>query len=169
MNRETPNLKSVAEMDIEGVKRLLPHRPPFLMIDRLSDIHPGASAVGWKAVTINEPHFKGHFPDYAVMPGVLIVEAMAQAAGALVVYSLGVEDERRMVYFMSIEKARFRKPVRPGSVLRLPVRVQKNRGPVWKFEGKAFVGDELCAEAEYAAMLSDSRMGSAALPSSDAE
>jgi 3-hydroxyacyl-[acyl-carrier-protein] dehydratase len=169
MNKESPSLASVAEMDIEGVMRLLPHRPPFLMIDRLSDIHPGVSAVAWKAVTISEPHFKGHFPDYAVMPGVLIVEAMAQAAGALVVHTLGVEDERRMVYFMTIEKARFRKPVRPGSLLRIPVRVQRNRGPVWKFEGEAYIGDELCAEAEFSAMLTESSMGSASAHSSDAD
>jgi 3-hydroxyacyl-[acyl-carrier-protein] dehydratase len=169
MNKESPNLTSGAEVDIEGVKRLLPHRPPFLMIDRLTDIHPGVSAVGWKAVTISEPHFRGHFPDYAVMPGVLIIEAMAQAAGALVIYTLGVEDERRMVYFMTIEKARFRKPVRPGSLLRIPVRVQKNRGPVWKFEGKAFIGDELYAEAEFGAMLTESSMGSVSRSSSDAE
>jgi 3-hydroxyacyl-[acyl-carrier-protein] dehydratase len=161
MNRELPNFKSAADMDIEGLKKLLPHRPPFLMVDRLTEIRPGVSAVGWKAVTINEPHFMGHFPDYAVMPGVLIVEAMAQAAGALVVHTLGVEDERRMVYFMTIDKARFRKPVRPGSLLRIPVRIQKNRGPVWKFDGKAYCGDELCAEAEFAAMLTQSSMPSA--------
>lgn len=157
-------------MDIEGVKRLLPHRPPFLMIDRLSDIHRGESAVGWKAVTINEPWFAGHFPDYAVMPGVLIVEAMAQAAGALVVYTLSVEDERRMVYFMTIDKARFRRPVRPGDTLRIPVCVQRHRGPVWRFEGKAFVGEELCAEAEYSAMLTEQSFSSmsAGMPS-DAE
>lgn len=169
MNREAPKPKQAVDVDIEGLKRLLPHRPPFLLIDRLTDIQPGVSAVGWKAVTINEPHFMGHFPDYAVMPGVLIVEAMAQAAGALVVHTLGVEDERRMVYFMTIDKARFRKPVRPGSLLRIPVQIQKNRGPVWKFEGKAFSGDELCAEAEFAAMLTDSSIPSISGPASGAE
>jgi 3-hydroxyacyl-[acyl-carrier-protein] dehydratase len=170
MNKESPNLTSGAAVDIEGVKRLLPHRAPMLMIDRLSDIQPGVSAVGWKAVTINEPHFLGHFPDFAVMPGVLIVEAMAQAAGALVIHTLSLEDERRMVYFMTIDKARFRRPVRPGALLRIPVKVQRNRGPVWKFEGKAYVGDELCAEAEYSAMLTASTMGSAAsLPGGDPE
>jgi 3-hydroxyacyl-[acyl-carrier-protein] dehydratase len=169
MNKEAPNLTSGVDVDIEGVKRLLPHRAPMLMIDRLTDIQPGVSAVGWKAVTYNEPHFLGHFPDYSVMPGVLIVEAMAQAAGALVVHTLGVEDEHRKVYFMTIDKARFRRPVRPGSLLRIPVRVQRNRGPVWKFEGKAYVGDELCAEAEYSAMLTSSSMNSAPALSSDAE
>jgi 3-hydroxyacyl-[acyl-carrier-protein] dehydratase len=142
-------------LGIEAVKKLLPHRQPFLMIDRLSDIVSGESAVGWKAVSINEPHFAGHFPDYAVMPGVLIVEALAQAAGALVVHSLGLAGQSRMVYFMTIDKARFRRPVRPGDLLRLPVRVQRHRGPVWRFEGKAFVGEDLCAEAEYSAMLTD--------------
>ncbi len=129
------------------------------MIDRLNDIHPGESAVGWKAVTLNEPHFAGHFPDYAVMPGVLIVEAMAQAAGALVVHTLGLEDQRRVVYFMTIDKARFRRPVHPGVMLRIPVRVQRHRGAVWRFAGKAFVGDELCAEAEYSAMLTEQSLG----------
>ena len=142
-------------LDIEAIKTLLPHRPPFLMIDRLSDIHPYESAVGWKAVSINEPHFAGHFPEYAVMPGVLIVEALAQAAGALVVHSLGLAGKRRVVYFMTIDKARFRRPVTPGDLLRLPVRVQRHRGPVWRFEGEAFVGDELCAEAQYSAMLTE--------------
>jgi 3-hydroxyacyl-[acyl-carrier-protein] dehydratase len=171
MNREAPGISAPVNLDIEGVKRLLPHRPPFLLIDRLHDIQPGKSAVGWKAVTINEPWFAGHFPDYAVMPGVLIVEAMAQAAGALVVYTLSIEDEHRMVYFMTIDKARFRRPVRPGDVLRIPVRVQRHRGSVWRFEGRAFVGEELCAEAEYSAMLTEqsfNSMSAAAMPS-DAE
>jgi 3-hydroxyacyl-[acyl-carrier-protein] dehydratase len=155
MNKETAITTSGVVLEIEQIKRLLPHRAPFLMIDRLSDIFPGESAVGWKAVTINEPHFAGHFPDYAVMPGVLIVEAMAQAAGALVVHTLGLEDQRRVVYFMTIDKARFRRPVHPGALLRIPVKVLRHRGPVWRFEGKAYVGDELCAEAEYSAMLTE--------------
>ena len=147
-------------LDVEAIKRLLPHRPPFLMIERLSNIVANESAIGWKAVSINEPHFAGHFPDYAVMPGVLIVEALAQTAGALVVHSLGLADERRLVYFMTIDKARFRRPVRPGDVLRLPVRVLRNRGPVWRFEGQAFVDDDLCAKAEYSAMLTEKGFGS---------
>jgi 3-hydroxyacyl-[acyl-carrier-protein] dehydratase len=129
------------------------------MIDRLSDIKVGHSATGWKAVTINEPHFRGHFPEFAVMPGVLIVEAMAQAAGALVVYTLGLWDQRRVVYFMTIDKARFRKPIHPGAMVRIPVQVQRHRGSVWRFEGKAFVDEELCAEAEYSAMLTDYSLG----------
>jgi 3-hydroxyacyl-[acyl-carrier-protein] dehydratase len=146
-------------IDIAALKRLIPHRYPFLLIDKLTDVKPGHSAVGWKAVTINEPHFTGHFPDYAVMPGVLLVEAMAQAAGALVVHTLGFYDERKSVYFLAIDKARFRKPVHPGSMLRLPVQVQQNRGPVWRFEGRAYVGETLCAEAEYSAMIVDSDPG----------
>jgi 3-hydroxyacyl-[acyl-carrier-protein] dehydratase len=155
MDKKTEQSVSPVELDTEHLKRLLPHRAPFLMIDRLTVVTPGESAIGWKAVTITEPHFAGHFPQYAVMPGVLIVEAMAQTAGALVVHSLGLTDQQRMVYFMTIDKARFRRPVHPGVLLRLPVQVQRHRGPVWRFEGKAYVGEELCAEAEYSAMLTD--------------
>ena len=103
-------------------------------------------------MSYNEPYFMGHFPDRAVMPGVLIVEAMAQTAGALVVHSLDQEPDRT-VYFLTIDKARFRKPVVPGEMLRMPVKTLRHRGPVWKFEGEAFVGDELCAEAEFSAMI----------------
>jgi 3-hydroxyacyl-[acyl-carrier-protein] dehydratase len=142
-------------LDIAALKRLIPHRYPFLLIDKITDVKAAHSAVGWKAVTINEPHFAGHFPDYAVMPGVLIVEAMAQAAGALVVHTLGFYDQKKSVYFLTIDKARFRKPVHPGDMLRLPVQVIRHRGPVWRFEGKAYVGDALCAEAEYSAMIVD--------------
>jgi 3-hydroxyacyl-[acyl-carrier-protein] dehydratase len=159
MNKHPDNITVPVTLDIEQLKRLLPHRPPFLMIDRLSDIKIGESATGWKAVTINEPHFRGHFPEFAVMPGVLIVEAMAQAAGALVVYTLGLWDQRRVVYFMTIDKARFRKPIHPGAMVRIPVQVQRHRGSVWRFEGKAFVEQELCAEAEYSAMLTDYSLG----------
>jgi 3-hydroxyacyl-[acyl-carrier-protein] dehydratase len=108
-------------------------------------------------VSLNEPHFQGHFPDYPVMPGVLIVEAMAQAAGALVVHSLGSSRAKRIVYFMTIEKARFRKPVTPGDMLRMPVRFLRRRGPVWRFEGQAFVGETLAAEAEFSAMIHDGK------------
>lgn len=142
-------------LDVEKLKRLIPHRYPFLLIDRLTDVHAAESAVGWKGVTANEPHFQGHFPGYAVMPGVLIVEAMAQAAGALVVHTLGFYDQDKSVYFLTIDKARFRKPVHPGDVLRMPVQVQRRRGPVWRFEGKAYVGETLCAEGEFSAMIQD--------------
>ncbi len=140
-------------LDIEQIKLLLPHRAPFLFLEKLTDIVPGESAVGHKAVSFNEPHFLGHFPDYSVMPGVLIVEAMAQAAGALVVHSMGDAGKKQLVFFMGIDKARFRKPVVPGDMLRFPVRMLQKRGPVWRFEGKAYVGDALCAEAEFSAMI----------------
>ncbi len=142
-------------LDVEQIKKLLPHRAPFLFVERLTEIVPSESATGWKAVALNEPHFQGHFPGYAVMPGVLIVEAMAQTAGALVVHSLGFTRDKRIVYFMTIEKARFRKPVTPGDVLRMPVKALRRRGPVWRFEGQAFVGDTLAAEAEFSAMIHD--------------
>src|SRR5579872_2522720 len=142
-------------LDVVQIKKLLPHRPPMLLVERLTDIVKMQSATGWKAVSINEPYFQGHFPDYAVMPGVLIVEAMAQTAGAVVVHSLGFEREKRIVYFMTIEKARFRKPVHPGDMLRMPVNALRRRGLVWRFEGQAYVGDTLCAEAEFSAMIHD--------------
>jgi len=142
-------------LDVVQIKKLLPHRPPMLLVEKLTDIVKMESATGWKAIGINEPYFQGHFPDYAVMPGVLIVEAMAQTAGAVVVHSLGFEREKRIVYFMSIDKARFRKPVHPGDLMRMPVKALRRRGPVWRFEGKAYVGDTLCAEAEFSAMIHD--------------
>jgi len=140
-------------LDVEQIKQLLPHRAPFLFVERLTDIVPGESAVGHKAVSYNEPHFQGHFPSFSVMPGVLIVEAMAQAAGALVVHSLDAAGKQKLVYFMAIDKARFRRPVVPGDMLRFPVKALQRRGPVWRFEGKAYVGDALCAEAEFSAMI----------------
>jgi 3-hydroxyacyl-[acyl-carrier-protein] dehydratase len=141
-------------LDIEQIKKLLPHRAPFLFVERLTDMVPFESATGYKAVSFNEPHFAGHFPNYAVMPGVLIVEAMAQTAGALIVHSLNVK-ETPATFFMGIDKARFRKPVVPGDLLRFPVRMLQHRGPVWKFEGKAYFGEVLCAEAEFSAMIRD--------------
>src|SRR5438105_5925542 len=146
-------------LDVEQIKRLLPHRAPFLFVERLCEIRPGESAVGYKAVSYNEPHFQGHFPQFAVMPGVLIVEAMAQTAGALVMHSLGLTTEKRIVYFMTIERARFRRPVRPGDMLRMPVKALQRRGPVWRFGGQAFVDGALCAEAEFSAMIQGSTGG----------
>jgi 3-hydroxyacyl-[acyl-carrier-protein] dehydratase len=144
-------------LDVEQIKKLLPHRAPFLFLEKLAEIKIGESAVGYKAVSFNEPHFLGHFPDFAVMPGVLIVEAMAQTAGALVTYSQGEVQAKRLVYFMTIDKARFRKPVRPGDLLRMPVKALRRRGPVWRFSGEAYVGDTLVAEAEYSAMIRDAQ------------
>jgi 3-hydroxyacyl-[acyl-carrier-protein] dehydratase len=143
-------------LDVEEIKRLLPHRAPFLFVEKLTEIRPGDGAVGYKAVSYNEPFFQGHFPEFAVMPGVLIVEAMAQTAGAFVVHTTKFSSESRMVYFMTIDKARFRRPVKPGDLLRIPVRSLRQRGPVWKFAGEAWVDGELCAEAEFGAMIRDS-------------
>ena len=140
-------------LDVEQIKKLLPHRAPMLLVEKLADIVPNESATGYKAVSVNEPWFQGHFPERAVMPGVLIVEAMAQTAGALVMHSQNASASS-VVYFMTIEKARFRKPVEPGVLLRMAVKLVRRRDPVWKFEGLAFVGDQLCAEAEFSAMIS---------------
>ena len=145
-------------LDVEQIKKLLPHRAPMLLVEKLNDIVPGESATGIKAISINEPFFMGHFPERAVMPGVLIVEAMAQTAGALVVHSLAGKASSS-VYFLTIEQARFRKPVVPGDLLRMPVKKLRQRGPVWKFSGQAFVGEDLCAEAEFSAMIHDGQSG----------
>lgn len=142
-------------VDVLQIMEMIPHRQPFLMIDRVRDILVGDSAVGIKNVTINEPFFQGHFPTQPVMPGVLIVEAMAQTAAVLVVSTL--EDARgKLVYFMTIDDARFRKPVVPGDVLELHVKAIRNRGNVWKFSGTGKVGDKVVAQATYSAMIMDS-------------
>jgi 3-hydroxyacyl-[acyl-carrier-protein] dehydratase len=145
----------VPDLDILRIQEMIPHRYPFLMIDRVVDIIPNESAVGIKNVTINEPHFAGHFPQRPVMPGVLIIEAMAQTAAVLVVQTLGPQAEGKLVYFMSVDDARFRKPVVPGDTLYVHVSKQRNRGSVWKFVGEAKVGGKLVAEATYSAMLMD--------------
>jgi 3-hydroxyacyl-[acyl-carrier-protein] dehydratase len=132
---------------------MIPHRYPFLMIDRVVDIDPHRSAVGIKNVTVNEPHFDGHFPVRPVMPGVLVIEAMAQTAAVLVVETLDLRDSDSLVYFMSIELAKFRRPVVPGEQLQLRIALLRNRGKVWKFRGEAHVGDALAAEAEFTAMI----------------
>ena len=142
-------------LDTGDIKRLLPHRAPFLFIEKLTNIVPNESATGYKAVGYNEPFFAGHFPDHPVMPGVLIVESLAQTAGAMVMYSLNLDKGNRVVYFMTIEKARFRRPVRPGDMLRMSVRALRRRGPVWRFAGEAYVDDALCAEAEFSAMIQE--------------
>ena len=142
----------------DAIESILPHRAPFLLLDEVVELVPGKRVAATYRVPEDGWWFAGHFPERPVMPGVLIVEAMAQTAGALVVHSLGLADQQRMVYFMTIDKARFRRPVHPGVLLRLPVQVLRHRGPVWRFGGKAYVGEELCAEAEYSAMLADSSL-----------
>jgi 3-hydroxyacyl-[acyl-carrier-protein] dehydratase len=142
-------------LDITQLMKMLPHRYPMLMIDRLEEIVGDHSAVGIKNVTVNEPCFQGHFPSRPIMPGVLIIESMAQTAAALVVYSMGGSAEGHLVYFMSIDNARFRKLVMPGDTLRVHVQRLRKRGNVWKFKGEARVGGALCAEAVYTAMIVD--------------
>ncbi len=139
-------------VDIREILTLLPHKYPFLLVDRVIELEPGVRAVGIKNVTINEPFFPGHFPGNPIMPGVLIVEAMAQVAGILALKS-GVSG--KAVYFISIDKVKFRKPVMPGDQLRFEVKVTHTRGNIWKFEGSAYVDEKLTTEAEFAAMLSD--------------
>lgn len=139
--------------DIVRIMELLPHRYPFLLIDKIEDMDADVSATGIKNVTMNEPFFQGHFPGRPVMPGVLLIEAMAQTAGGLVVNNLGKEHEGKLVYFMSIDKARFRKPVVPGDVVHFPVKQIQKRSRVWKFLAKAQVDRKTVAEAEISAML----------------
>ena len=142
-------------IDVKGVMRMIPHRPPFLMIDRIENMRTDAEATGVKMVSIGEPYFQGHFASDPVMPGVLIIEAMAQTAGALVVHTLGPEAEGKLVYFMTIENARFRRPVVPGDQLLIHVVKERSRGNVWKFNAEAKVAGTLVAEATYSAMILD--------------
>ena len=149
-----PPLKSG---DIARVMALLPHRYPFLMVDRMVEMVPGERAIGLKNVTVNEPHFQGHFPGDPIMPGVLLIEAMAQTAGALVVDTLGAGMEGKLVYFMSIEDARFRQPVRPGDQVMIHVEKIHARKLAWKFRGECRVGDKVVADAVFSAMIVDRR------------
>ena len=142
-------------INIEEIIKMIPHRYPFLLIDRVQDVVPKASATGIKNVTINEPFFPGHFPDKPIMPGVLIIESMAQTAAVLVVSGLGTETEGKLVYFMSVESARFRKPVIPGDQLEIKVKKRQMRGSVWKFDGQAYVQNILVAESGFTAMIAD--------------
>jgi len=141
-------------MNINEIMQYLPHRYPFLLVDRIIDLQPGQSIVGIKNVSFNEPFFQGHFPGQPIMPGVLIVEAMAQVAGVLAFRS-GMEGNGKVVYFMSIEKAKFRRPVVPGDQLRLEIKVLQQRGTVWKFSGAATVDGKLASEADFTAMVTD--------------
>ena len=153
---EGTTVKEVRDpIDIKRIMRMIPHRYPFLMVDRVVEVVPDTSAIGIKNVTINEPFFQGHFPEHPVMPGVLIIESMAQTAAVLVVETLGSDAEGKLVYFMSVENARFRKPVMPGDQIRVIVTKERNRGNVWKFRAEARVDDTLMAEATYSAMIMD--------------
>jgi len=146
--------ETLTDLDILQIMELLPHRYPFLLIDKLVDLIPSESGIGIKNVTFNEPFFQGHFPGRPIMPGVLIIEAMAQTAACVVVQSMSKSD-KRLVYFMSVENARFRKPVQPGDQLRIHVKKERNRGNVWRFTGEARVDGQLMAEATYTAMIVD--------------
>jgi 3-hydroxyacyl-[acyl-carrier-protein] dehydratase len=142
-------------IEIKEIMSILPHRYPFLLVDRVLSLEPSVNVVGIKNVTMNEPFFTGHFPENPVMPGVLIVEAMAQVAGILA-FKSGMQGSQ--VYFMSIDKVKFRKPVVPGDQLRFEVKVVQVRGNVWKFGGAAFIEDKMAAEAEFTAMVTDRKI-----------
>jgi len=147
------NGERLEDIGIEEIMRALPHRYPFLLVDRIVDIVANESATGIKCVTASEPHFQGHFPDRPIMPGVLIIEAMAQTAAVLVIKSQKIDPEGKLVYFMSINEARFRRPVVPGDVLHIEVAKIRHRDKVWKFEGKAKVNGKVVAESVYTAMV----------------
>jgi 3-hydroxyacyl-[acyl-carrier-protein] dehydratase len=142
-----------ASIDMQEILHRIPHRYPFLMIDRAEDYRPHQSIIGIKCVAANEPFFQGHFPNNPVMPGVLIIEALGQAGGVLMSKSLNADVSGKTIFFATVDNCRFRNPVRPGDVLRLCVDVLKHRGDVFKFRGRAMVGDKLAAECEFAAVV----------------
>ena len=142
-------------INIDQIKKLIPHRAPFLLIDRVEHVVLDSEATGIKMVSGNEPYFAGHFPDFPVMPGVLIVEALAQTASVMVAATIPDLTAGKLVFFTTVEKARFRQPVRPGDVVRMHVVKNTNKGPLWKFIGKASVDGKLVAEADFGAMIVD--------------
>ena len=152
---DQPARAAIAPLDIKRVMAALPHRYPMLLVDRVESLDPDKGIVAIKAVTINEPFFQGHFPARPIMPGVLIVEALAQAAGVLAVEALGLAGSGKLVYFMAIENAKFRQPVEPGVLLRLEVEFVQKRSSVCKFAGRATVDGKLAAEANFTAMIAD--------------
>jgi 3-hydroxyacyl-[acyl-carrier-protein] dehydratase len=145
--------------DVVEIQKILPHRYPFLLVDRITELTPRESIVGYKNVSISEPVFQGHFPDHPIYPGVMIIEGMAQAGGVLAFKSMDnatqEEIENKVVYFMSIDKAKFRTPVKPGDKLEYRLNVIKNKGAIWMLDAKAYVDDKLVAEAELKAMIVD--------------
>jgi 3-hydroxyacyl-[acyl-carrier-protein] dehydratase len=155
MNDATPAGARLEDLDAEAISRMIPHRYPFLMVDRVVEIVADTSAVGIKNVTVNEPFFQGHFPGHPIMPGVLIVEAMAQTAAILAVATIGSDAAGKLVYFMTIDEARFRRPVVPGDQLRIKVVKQQKKLSVWKFMGHASVGSRTAAEAIISAKIMD--------------
>ncbi len=146
-------------MDVTAIEAILPHRYPFLLVDRVISIEPMKKLVGVKCVTVNENFFNGHFPGHPVMPGVLILEALAQAGGLLVKFSLTEDTSNKVTYLMAIDNARFRKPVVPGDRMELHVEIVKQKGQIWKTNGRAIVDGEVVAEADYMAMLVDREKG----------
>ncbi len=156
MTAERPSAAAQPILDVEAIQRLLPHRPPFLLVDRVVALEPGVRMVAWKGVTMNEPFFAGHFPGKPVMPGVLILEALAQACALLAMKSIGPEEMAdKITFLMAIDGARFRKPVVPGDRLELHVEIVKRKGAVWRQKGTAVVDGQPVAEAEFMAMLAD--------------
>ena len=153
MSRKAPVNEAPSEIDITEILARIPHRYPFLLVDRAEEYKPHQSIVGIKCVTVNEPFFPGHFPHYPVMPAVLLIEAMAQTGAVLMSKSLDVDVGGKAIFFMSADNCRFRSPVRPGDVVRMPVKVVRHRGDVFKFAGQAMVGDKVAAECEFAAMV----------------
>lgn len=147
----TPN--TLESADIARIMQALPHRYPFLMVDRIIDMNGDTSCTGIKNVTINEPHFQGHFPEQPIMPGVLLIEGMAQTAGAFCIISQGDDAPPQLVYFMTVDKCRFRNPVLPGDQVHFHMSKIRGRGNIWKFKGEAKVDGKLCAEAEVSAMM----------------
>lgn len=156
---KTRDWSATTEADLSLIMRIIPHRYPFLLIDKVRGIEVGKAATGVKNVTFNEPHFQGHFPGAPIMPGVTIIEAMAQTSAVLVGLTLDLVDKNPLVYFMSIDKAKFRRKVVPGDVLELAVTVLRGSSRIWKFEGRATVNSEMAAEAEFMAMIDLSRQG----------
>ena len=153
MSRKAPVIEGSSEIDITEILARIPNRFPFLLVDRCEAYKPSESIVGIKCVSVNEPFFQGHFPGYPVMPGVLIVEALAQTGAVLMSKSLDVDVGGKAIFFMSLDNCRFRSPVRPGDVIRLNVEVLRARGDIFKFKGVAEVNGKTAAECEFAAMV----------------